>query len=642
MKKAFRDAYERELALLYERSAEFAEEFPGLADRLGGLLEHNIDPSVEGLLQGTAFLAARVQLKMDEEYRVFTEEMLEQIFPDALAPTPSVMLVRAEPEPGHKDLGGGLRFKRGASLDARFRDADQRVSCQFTLTEPLQVWPIDIARATYHGTQSALSALGAEAVPTAKAGLEIALERSNLDGGGDLPLGQLPLDDLTVHFTGPHADAVALYEQVHCQLERVSLRFLDDRGDPVCVTLDPAQVEQIGFDKGAPLFPHARRLFEGFATLREAAVFPRKFLGLRLTGLSQQWSGIGARTAQIVLEFRENRAMLATRLDAEHVTLNAAPAVNLFPETSSQTWLDDKRHELVVTPDSSPITHYEVHAITSVSAPASVGTSKVPVHPLYALPKDGTAPREALYFTARRKLRRLTGEEIRYRKFDRYRGTETFLRLYQPPANDDAPQPKRLQIRMLCSNRHLPAELPIAGSRDDFRMSEDTTVSLSCVSGPTPPRESVLELESEAPARQSHGDTYWRLMSYLMLSTYALDGGTPAERAGALREMLSLFFDLSDRVTEAQLQGITGLDTKPIVRSIRRDGGFHAARGLEVTVTFNETAFEGSGIILLGAVLDRFFAEHAAVNSFTETVIASVQRGEVKRWPPRTGHGPLL
>ena len=34
MKKSFRDAYERELDILYERSAEFAGEFPGLADRL--------------------------------------------------------------------------------------------------------------------------------------------------------------------------------------------------------------------------------------------------------------------------------------------------------------------------------------------------------------------------------------------------------------------------------------------------------------------------------------------------------------------------------------------------------------------------------------------------------------------------------
>jgi type VI secretion system protein ImpG len=61
-----------------------------------------------------------------------------------------------------------------------------------------------------------------------------------------------------------------------------------------------------------------------------------------------------------------------------------------------------------------------------------------------------------------------------------------------------------------------------------------------------------------------------------------------------------------------------------------------------VAVTFDEAAFEGSGIMLMGAVLDRFFAEHASVNSFTQTVIVSTDRGQVMTFPPRTGAGPLL
>jgi len=36
------------------------------------------------------------------------------------------------------------------------------------------------------------------------------------------------------------------------------------------------------------------------------------------------------------------------------------------------------------------------------------------------------------------------------------------------------------------------------------------------------------------------------------------------------------------------------------------------ARGLEVTVTINEKAFEGTGAFLLGAVLERYFAEYSA------------------------------
>ncbi|HMH61987.1 MAG TPA: type VI secretion system baseplate subunit TssF, partial [Bradyrhizobium sp.] len=47
--------------------------------------------------------------------------------------------------------------------------------------------------------------------------------------------------------------------------------------------------------------------------------------------------------------------------------------------------------------------------------------------------------------------------------------------------------------------------------------------------------------------------------------------------------------------------------------------------------------FEGTGAFLLGAVLDRFFAEYSGFNHFTQTVIRSVDRGEIMRWPPRMG-----
>ncbi|MBL3567615.1 type VI secretion system baseplate subunit TssF, partial [Rhodovulum sulfidophilum] len=89
MNPALRDTYNRELALLKERTAEFARDYPGLADRLGGLMADNLDPTVAGLLEGSAFLAARVQLKLQDEFRGFTEALLDQVFPDALAPTPS-------------------------------------------------------------------------------------------------------------------------------------------------------------------------------------------------------------------------------------------------------------------------------------------------------------------------------------------------------------------------------------------------------------------------------------------------------------------------------------------------------------------------------------------------------------------------
>ena len=124
---------------------------------------------------------------------------------------------------------------------------------------------------------------------------------------------------------------------------------------------------------------------------------------------------------------------------------------------------------------------------------------------------------------------------------------------------------------------------------------------------------------------------------------FGLDGRAgPGQGALALRELLALFSDMSDGVSERQIRGIEAMSTRPVTRMIRGRDGFHPARGTEITLTFDEDAYEGSGIALMGAILDRFLAEYAPVNSFTQTVIISRQRGRIHAWPPRSGTGPLL
>lgn len=641
MKKAFRDAYNRELAILKERSTEFAADYPGLADRLGGLIEENLDPAIAGLLEGTAFLAARVQLKMDEEYRTFTRELLDQIFPDVLRPTPSAMLVQARPPYEQSGLENGLRFKEGDYLDARFADADRSVSCRFRLTGPLTVWPLAIGDLRYHASAGPLGALGQDVASGAKAGLEIDLKRMNTAGQpGGGPLSELPLDELPIYFTGPLGEAVSLYEQVHAGCLRVSLRYENAQNDPLFVRLPTAAIQQIGFDDQAPLLPHGGALFNGFSMLRDAFVFPRKFLGMRLTGLQNALRSVTADHCQIVFEFDSSNPVLDARLEANHVRLHCVPAVNLFEESSSQVRLDNKRTEYVVTPESRPLTHYEVYAITDVFAHYVGQQEKERILPLYAAPDNARTVRDSLYYTSRQKPRRLTSEE---RKFGssryRYRGTETFIALFEPP---DHETPQRLQVKLLCSNRHLPEYLPIAQAENEFFFTANKSVALSCVAGPTTPRESLLDVDQRGGHLAAHGDAHWQLISFLSLNFHGLLNDRNGKGAAPLREILSLFANLSDQFTKAQIDGLKSVKSRPVVRTIKRYGGYHPARGIEVTLTFDEDEFEGSGVILMGTVLDRFIAEYAAVNSFTQCIIASVQRGVIKTWPPRSGGGALL
>src|SRR6476661_1865725 len=143
MNREFLDLYNRELQLLNEQAREFAEEYPGIAERLGGILEDRTDPMVSGLLEGSAFLASRVQLKLKHEFPEFTNNLLEQLCPHYLAPTPSVMLAAILPTYGDPALREGRTIPRGSRLDAVYVEHDRRVSCRFQTTVPVTQWPFE-------------------------------------------------------------------------------------------------------------------------------------------------------------------------------------------------------------------------------------------------------------------------------------------------------------------------------------------------------------------------------------------------------------------------------------------------------------------------------------------------------------------
>jgi type VI secretion system protein ImpG len=155
--------------------------------------------------------------------------------------------------------------------------------------------------------------------------------------------------------------------------------------------------------------------------------------------------------------------------------------------------------------------------------------------------------------------------------------------------------------------------------------------SARCVAGPTPPSPSHAE-----------GETAWRLVSHLSLNYLSLIDGDQKEGAAALRDLLRLYCTAGDASAHSQVEGMRSVTAAPIVRRLPVPGPITYGRGLQVTVTMDEAAFEGIGVFLLGAVLEQFFAKYVSLNSFTETVVKTTKRGEVMKWPARVGRCEIL
>jgi type VI secretion system protein ImpG len=146
------------------------------------------------------------------------------------------------------------------------------------------------------------------------------------------------------------------------------------------------------------------------------------------------------------------------------------------------------------------------------------------------------------------------------------------------------------------------------------------------LAGPTKPRPSSAD-----------GEMAWRLINHLSLNYLTLTDSSETEGAAALRELLALYADPNDATVRRQIEGVLSIGSKNVVRRVDAAGPIVFGRGLEIAVEFDESAFEGSGCFLLGAVLEQFFARYVSLNSFAETSIRTAERGEIMRWPLRIG-----
>src|SRR4051812_27304749 len=140
--------YNVELQHLREMGAEFAQQFPKIAARLGMNGLEVADPYVERLLEGVAFLAARVQLKLDAEFPRFTQALLEMVYPHYLAPTPSMMIAQLKPDTNDPNLASGSTVARGSTLTG-LMGADDSTACDFRTAHDVTLWPIEIVSASY-------------------------------------------------------------------------------------------------------------------------------------------------------------------------------------------------------------------------------------------------------------------------------------------------------------------------------------------------------------------------------------------------------------------------------------------------------------------------------------------------------------
>src|SRR5271157_2391416 len=143
--------YERELDAIKRLAAEFADTHPKIAGRLR-LSEDSVDdPHVARLLEGVAFLAARVHHRLDDEFPELTDALLGVLYPHYLAPIPSMAVVQFNLDAARVALPNGFLIDRHSRLHTHPLEYQpgKRLPCQFRTCYPVTLWPIAVTGATF-------------------------------------------------------------------------------------------------------------------------------------------------------------------------------------------------------------------------------------------------------------------------------------------------------------------------------------------------------------------------------------------------------------------------------------------------------------------------------------------------------------
>ena len=616
--------YESELAFLRDMGAEFAAEFPKVATRLDIGTTEVADPYVERLLEGFAFLAARIQLKMEAEYPTFTQSLLQMVYPHYLAPTPSMAIVRFTPDAMLRGTPQGVELPAGLELRSLLGTEDQ-TNCEFRTAHAVRLLPIEVTEADYIASPAAVAAFGLPEQPNIRAAIRLRLRSM-----GNIPIAKLGLERLSFFLGGPENTRTRLYEQLAAHVSAVVIRP-GTRPVPWQERLPRSALCPAGFAPEEALLPCLPVAFDGYRLLGEYFAMPERFLFFNLIGLDRAAIRCASNELEIIILLnRSEPSLLAFGTDS--MQLHCTPAINLFPKRSDRVNLVERDVEHLIVPDRMRPLDYEVFSVTAMEGYAADGGPSQPFFPFYAANDLSRNPGHRSYYILRRQPHRISSRARERGPRSSYLGHDVFVSLVDA---DNAPikaSLRQLGLDLLCTNRDLAISMPLGKRQTDFTIMVNAPVaSIRCISGPTTPR----------PCR-GDGDYAWRFISHLGLNYLTLIDTDQLHGAAALRELLRLYVPVDTSLSSRQLDALLSVTSSPVVRRIPGAGPICAGRGLEVTVTLDESPFAGGSSILLGAVLDRFFAKYVSINGFTETVLRSQDRGEIMRWPMQFGRRPLL
>ena len=587
---SLKDRFSEELRYLRELGGDFAHDNPQLAQFLG---QDSSDPDVERLLEGFAFLTAKLRLKLEDDLPELTHTMLQMLWPNYLRPLPSATIIQFSPH--RQALSQAHTVPKGSRLFSKPVDG---IACEFRTCTDVVLHPFILDEVT------ATQATGSSSVSL------------NLTSLAQRPLDSLGCDSLEFHLSGEDRCAQTLYLWLSQYLTHVDVVL-----DGQVRRLPANSVRFSGFDTDEALLPYPQNVFDGYRILQEYFVFPQRFHFFRLTNLGQVWPA--CESQQVRIEYHFDRQLPSTlRIGLGDFSLFCTPAVNLFKHGAEPIDLSGHAAQVTLTPSGRQPHAYEIFSVdqvisTRTTADGHAGDPLREFRPFesFAHEIEHAQGRTALYY--------------RCKVEDSLRGDGLVHRIAFVRADESnyIGALETTSIDLTCTNRDLPLALGIG----DISVDTEVTPPLASyrnICRPTRPYRPVLD-----------GQLHWSLISNLSLNYLSLLSVEPLKAVLGAYDFAALHDIQRARATRKRLDGISEAHTEPLDWLIK---GL-PIRGLRTRLKLDQNAFLCEGdLYLFGCVLSQFFALYASINSFHRLEVLNTTNNELYTWPLLTGRQPLI
>lgn len=621
--------YEAELQRMRASTSEFASKYPKIASRLQLSADATEDPHVERLIQSFALLASRVHKRLDDDFPQFTESLLSVLYPHYLRPFPSCSIAKFELGQEADQMQAQALIPRGTELKST---PVRKVACQFRTAYDTHLAPVAVRAVSYRHTPLAPPGMRLPNQASATLSVQFALTSPKFEWS--------QLGSLIRVFLDGDSSQVSWLREVLCHRVVAFVAQAGKVGSSAMPTWSGLLSERpslVGFDDDQALIDFDERSHVAYRFLTEYFAFPEKFNFLDLPLPASALRALNLdNTATLTLHFilsgmrsDSDAARLLETVSEQNMALGCTPIVNLFKQNAVPISLQHTTTEYPVVVDARSSYGYEVYAINKVVrvTKSEQGETLDELRPFFSLHHEdligsvsgvrGETTAGGYWHVRRDELLATTSP-----------GYEQLLTVVDVNFNPAQVERETLSLTVTATNRQLPQLLTFGIPGE-----------LSMVGGAEGGTIRMLRKPTRSHQFNHRQGNAWRLISHLSLNHLSLSG----RGIDALKEMLHLYDLPQDPSNRKQVSGMLSVEFRPATVWMSGNPFASFVRGTEVRLSVDEDSYVGTGLGLFVAVLDRFFALYAHLNSFTQLIVTSSRSQQVLyTCPPRSGELTLV